>query len=131
MDAPPSSPRPGSPELRVPIAPNGTLLGLAPIQPVTIRVGDTADPIPYEVDFWSAPPPDAFNPIIPCEEPDDEDVYQWRPLKTAMPVFRQSVVEDRLSLTFRSDSADHRFIRLLTAVIAVVVVLAVCLRLAL
>jgi hypothetical protein len=93
----------------------------------------------HDFERWSIPPPNGLDPIIPCDEPDDEEVLQFfpAPRAAAPPPAPPTIVaavpnDDPVILPTRSRyDPDRRFWMFLSVVIAIAIASAVAWRLAL
>ncbi len=137
MDAPPSNPQRSWSEPRALGPAKGTLLGFPAIIPSPVQPAQRPE-IAYDFERWSTPPPVGVNPIIPCDEPEDEDVVQWRPaLRFATPaasppaVFVAALVDDPVILPMRSRERGDRFYWLMSVAVVIAAASAVALRFAL
>lgn len=90
MNAPTSAPSSQQPLLR--LAAGGTIVGMPAVVPLPEPQRNTlpsvydsareAGPLsdPFHPERWSEPPPSGALPIIPCDEPEDEDVARIIPV---------------------------------------------------
>jgi hypothetical protein len=90
---------------------------------------DTQRSIAHDFERWSTPPPIGADPIVPCDEPEDEDVVQWLPrppVTSPQPVWVASPVDDPVVLPM-----ERRFFWLMSVAILIAVASAIAVRLAL
>ncbi len=120
-----------------PVTAKGTIVGFPAVIPVAHQPELSAYSEALEPGRWSNPPPSGVSPIIPCEEPDDEDVAVvmpspvrlWAPIEPVVAASSLPVVDDPVILPMRGrDVAERGFRRAAFVVVSVMLVAAVLIR---
>lgn len=105
MNAPTSAPSSQQPLIR--LAAGGTIVGMPAVVPLPEPQRNTLPSVydstrdtaplsdPFHPERWSEPPPSGALPIIPCDEPEDEDVARVIPVLSPATVAPTPAIAER------------------------------------